>query len=359
VRYVLEGSVRRFGTSARVNAQLVDAQNNSDLWAEQFYGDTIDLFALQSEITARISVALNTALIRAEVSRPTENPDALDFILRGRAAGINPATRGTFSEQVNFFERALALDPQSVEAKNLLAIALAARVLNRMTDTIAADIARAEELVEQVLPVSSRNPLAHYAKALTLRVHGRYEEALPEFEMAIEYDPNASRALAQLGLCKLLTGSIEDTIPLLERAIQLSPRDSQIGIWYDWIGRVHLLLSRTDEAIRWFERARIANPEQPFPHSYLASALMRFAVKPNAQSLNSRSPASCLVTIGMRVSPGCGPPASGQTQAFGVRLRSGPCSRTLILLACVRPEYRKNEGLASWVATRPERGAYR
>jgi len=80
VRYVLEGSVRRSGNQLRVTAQLIDAENDAHLWAERFAGDTGDLFALQNEITSRIAVALYLELIGAEATRPTEHPDALDYI---------------------------------------------------------------------------------------------------------------------------------------------------------------------------------------------------------------------------------------------------------------------------------------
>jgi class 3 adenylate cyclase/TolB-like protein len=85
VRYVLEGSVRRSGNQVRVNAQLIDAATDAHLWAERFNGDTSDLFALQDEITGRIAVTLNLELVAAEAARPTESPDALDYILRGRS----------------------------------------------------------------------------------------------------------------------------------------------------------------------------------------------------------------------------------------------------------------------------------
>ena len=90
VRYVLEGSVRRSGNQVRVNAQLIDAETDAHLWAERFDRDTGDLFALQDEITSRIAVALNLELVGAEAARPTEHPDALDYILRGRAARSKP-----------------------------------------------------------------------------------------------------------------------------------------------------------------------------------------------------------------------------------------------------------------------------
>src|SRR2546421_6919432 len=61
-------------------------------------------------------------------------------------------------------------------------------------------------------------------------------------------------------------------MPLEEQAIRLSPRDPGIGWWYLLIGTVHLLQSRTDEAIVWLEKARSALPGVPVFHSRLASA---------------------------------------------------------------------------------------
>src|SRR6202022_1552111 len=85
VRYVLEGSVQRSDKQVRVNAQLIDAATDTHLWAERFDRDMGDLFALQNEITSRIAIALDLELVAAEAARPTEHPDALDYILRGRA----------------------------------------------------------------------------------------------------------------------------------------------------------------------------------------------------------------------------------------------------------------------------------
>jgi adenylate cyclase len=78
VRYVLEGSARRSGDEVRVNAQLINAESDTHVWAERFNGDTGDLFALQDEITSRIAIVLNVELIAAEAARPTDRPDAFD-----------------------------------------------------------------------------------------------------------------------------------------------------------------------------------------------------------------------------------------------------------------------------------------
>ena len=127
VRYVLEGSVRRSGRKVRVNAQLIDAETDAHLWAEQFDGDIGDLFALQNEITSRIAVALNLELTNREAARPTNNPDALDFILQARAAYMKGITPDRLAEIINLYERALALDPHSVEAQSQIANMLAIR----------------------------------------------------------------------------------------------------------------------------------------------------------------------------------------------------------------------------------------
>ena len=272
VRYVLEGSVRRSGKQVRVNAQLIDAESDAHLWAERFDRETSDLFALQDEITSQIAIALGSELVIAEVARLTGHPDALDYILRGHAASYKPPSRDKYDETISLYERALALDPWSVEAESYLAIQLTARVLDNMTDTAAADIVRAERLAGQALAVSPRSGLAHYAKGEALRARHRYGEAIPEYEMALAFNRYLLGAYAPLGWCKLHTGSMDQTIRLAEQAIRLSPRDPFIGNWYFQTGAVHLLQSRTSEAIAWFEMARSVNPVRPIVHAHLASA---------------------------------------------------------------------------------------
>jgi TolB-like protein/class 3 adenylate cyclase/Tfp pilus assembly protein PilF len=272
VRYVLEGSVRRLGSQIRVNAQLNDAETDAHLWAERFDGDVADLLALESEITSRIGNTLGIELIAAEATRPTQRPDALDYILRGRAVGLKPPSRENFAEQISLFEHALALDPQCVEGQSRLAITLAGRVLNGVTDLAAADLGRAEGLVGQALAASPRYALAHQTKASVLRAQNRCEEAIPEYETALALNRNMLYALIGLGWCKVDAGSPDEAIPLAEQAIRLSPRDPGIGWWYNQIGTVHLLQSRTDEAIVWLEQARTAIPAIPSHHSRLAAA---------------------------------------------------------------------------------------
>ena len=247
VRYALEGSVRRIGSQFRINAQLIDAESDTHLWAERFNGNTSDLFALQDEITRRIAITLGIELVRVEAARPTNNPDALDFILRGRAVGLEPRSRDSYARQISLFEHALRLDPRSAEAKSLLASSLSARLLNFGPSGHEGDLTRAGELTAEALAAAPRDPLAHYAKGEVLRVQGRIEEAISEYETVLASNPNRVAALAAIGRCKIFIGPIDEAIPAQELAIRLSPRDPRV---------VRLLTARAAEGHHPYARTQ-------------------------------------------------------------------------------------------------------
>ena len=295
VRYVLEGSVRQSGNQVRVNAQLIDAETDTHLWAERFDRDMGDLFALQNEITSRIAVALNAELLAAEAARPTEH---------SRRAGLHSSgTRG--SSQAAWARQTIAEGDQLVRARagTRSAVRRGDRAGWQMrwwavcwifTRAHPGAISKlAETLATQALAASPGSTLAHLAKGQLLRAEGRCDKAIPEFEMVIASNRNSSGALFALGECKLLTGSIEETIPLEEQAIRLSPRDPYVFNRYLVIGKVHLLQSRIEEAIVWLERARIGNPGSPWPSRSGSPLPMRSKARPIVPPPNLPRPAGC------------------------------------------------------------------
>jgi len=271
VRYVLEGSVRKFGPRVRVNAQLIDAETAAHVWAELFDRDADDLFEAQDEIAGRIAVELNLNLLAAEAAKPTKNSTALDYLLQARVASMGSASAERYAQAIGLLEQALALDPQSVLIRSRLAQQLTARVMAAMPAD-AADIERARALAEGALAASPRDPLAHYARAQVLRALGHWQEAASDYEACIAGNRNFATAYAHLAQCRMLSGAIDEAIPLAERAIRLSPRDPNIGDVYIRIGIAHLLQSRHDEAIAWLERARAAAPAGVPPRVWLAAA---------------------------------------------------------------------------------------
>ena len=277
VRYVLEGSVQHAGTQARVNVQLIDAETDANLWADRFDRDAGDLLALENEITGRIARAVQAQLYIAEGNRQTDKPDALDFVMRGRAELSKTVSKTTRDAAVGYFEQALALDPASIEAQIWLANGLVSRVIDETTDDPAADMTHAESLISQALQSAPNNAMAHHTRGQMLRARRLCDDAIPEYQAAIALDPNLPHAYAWQADCKLRTGSIAGVIALLDRAIQLSPQDPSIAPWYWRIGMVHVYRREPDQAISWLEKAQAAyvtrGPSAGYQvHGWLAAA---------------------------------------------------------------------------------------
>jgi adenylate cyclase len=272
VRYVLEGGVRRSGSRVRVTAQLIDADTDAHLWAERFDRDIADLFSLQDEVTSRLASALSLEITRREAARPTDNPDALDYVLRGRARLIGPVSKENIDEAMALFETALTLDPHAVDAAAWAAVTLTVRVTDELSGSPDVDLKRAEQLAGQALAAAPDSVLAHYAKAQVLRAQSRCNEAIPEYQKVIALNRNWATAYAHVGWCKFLTGSIDEAIPYFERALRLNPYGPGPGPWYARIGFIQLLHSETEQAIASLEKARSENPRLPFVHAYLAAA---------------------------------------------------------------------------------------
>jgi adenylate cyclase len=288
VRYVLEGSVRRSGDQVRINVQLVDAETGAHLWAERFDRDADDLSGMENEIVGRVARAVRSQIIATDAGRRTGSPDALDYILRGRAALVRPVSRATSAEAIEMFEHALALDPNASRAQTGLASALVSRVLDEFSDSPTSDLQRAEELLTRALATSPRSAWPHYVRGQLLRAQGRCQDAIPEYEAAIAIDRNSAPSYAWLGWCKLLSGEVDKVIPLEEHAIRLSPQDRAIAGWYGRIGMAHLLQRRVDDAITWLEKARsryAADGRAPtYVHSWLASAYALKGDEPAARA---------------------------------------------------------------------------
>ena len=272
VRYVLEGGVQRSGDRMRVNAQLIDAATATHLWADRFDRDIGDLFVLQDEIALRVANTLNVALEAVEARHRPQNPDALDFIFRGRAAFRKWPMEESHARSVGAFEHALALDPHSVEAQTWLARVLVHGVLHQQTTTAAADITRAEKLAGEALASSPLNWHAHYVKGQVLSAQNRCDEAIPEYRRVITLNRNFQSAYANLGWCKFWLGSLDEVIPLQVQAIRAHQADPFLSVLHWRIGVVHLVQSHLDEAIAMFEKSRSINSRLVEAHAYLAAA---------------------------------------------------------------------------------------
>jgi adenylate cyclase len=283
VRYALEGSVRRVGEAVTVNAQLISTDNGAHVWADRFEGERANLGQLQVDVVARLANALHVELVRAESLRAIrerpDNPDAADLAMRGEVAllGFSPASN---KQAIDYFERALKLDPNLVRAKVGLAGELSTAVnLYYTSANPRADAERAEKVVNEALSAEPDNAQAHEVKALVYQAlvltRGNapsdplWGAGIAEADTAGQIDRNFAGAHQTSGWDRLFLGRAAEAFSGVETAMKLSPRDPFYPFWEFMICHLHSHLAQWDQAIEHCQLAAQALPNVWYPHADL------------------------------------------------------------------------------------------
>jgi adenylate cyclase len=279
VRYALQGSVRRIADSVRINAQLVDTANASQLWAERFDGEVAQLGKVQDEVTQRIAVAMNVALIDAESQRALRerpnNPGAVDLTMRGSALLNKQASRESTQRARELFEEALRLSPDHLPALNGLAQTMLVQWQSTWYPRSSEEhLEELDRVMNKALAVKPDDAIAIYHRGYVLkRLRKDLSQALAAFERAIAIDPNLAVAHNYIGQIKVFLGRANEAAEHTLKAIQLSPRDPQLALWYYQLALTYIHQQRYDEAVEWGRRSVQVNPNLRYPYRVLASAL--------------------------------------------------------------------------------------
>ena len=275
IRYVLEGSVQRSSDRIRVNVQLIDAENGDHLWAERFDKTVADLFDMQDEIVARLANALNAQLITAEARRSERvpSPDFIDLYFQGMSAYNRGPTPDRLSEARRLFERALALDPENVDAIVGAARTESAFAWSHMSDDRAAHMAAAEALAVKALSIAPEKAAGHVCLGIVRIYTNRVAQGIAELERALAIDRNLADAHAYIGIAKCFVGRAEETEIHVRDALRLSPRDTFAHLWWTYLGVAKVFLGKDEDAIAQLRHAIEINRSFHPTHFYLAAAL--------------------------------------------------------------------------------------
>jgi adenylate cyclase len=275
-RYVLEGGIRKGGKRIRITAQLIDAENGHHLWAERFDRDLEDIFALQDEITQRITATVAPEVERAQqklsaVREPT-NLGAWDYAQRGMAALADFSKAGDARAR-EMFAQALALDPAYGHAHAGMALAHNRDLMLELAETReeSAEAARAAAL--KAVELDPGDSFAHTMLAIAHMWPSRYDAAVAQAERAVALNPSNALALAALGTALDATGRHDDGIARLQQALRINPRDPRNHIFVNTIARAQLAAGHFAEAEAVARQAIIDRPDFPHAHYLLAAAL--------------------------------------------------------------------------------------
>jgi TolB-like protein/class 3 adenylate cyclase/Tfp pilus assembly protein PilF len=267
VATLLEGSVRRAGDVTRVNAQLIDARDNSQLWAEHYDRKTSDVFAIQSEIAENIANQLRAALSPEEKaaisSRPTSDMQAFDLFLQAkdviRTFSDAPDAKEALLHGIRLLNEAITRDP-----KFALAYCWAAIAHDNLYwfnyDHSGARLELAESCVREALQIAPKLGEAHLAQALVFyHGHRDYARARDQLKIAQRTLPNDAQVCSLTGYIDRREGKWEDSLRNLQRAAELDPRNfkvlTDLSVLYD-------LLRRYDEKEQLYDRIIAINPAQ-------------------------------------------------------------------------------------------------
>jgi serine/threonine protein kinase/Flp pilus assembly protein TadD len=257
VAHLVEGSVQRAGNRVRVNAQLVDARADRQLWAQTYDRDLADVFGIQSEIAKAIADQLRAELSpseKSEIDRPPTR-DIAAFELYAQAKNVLAVrnARGNLLEAVYLLNQAVARDPWFFQVYCQLAHTHD-RLYFLGYDHTPARLALAEAAIQTAFHLRRDAGEAHLARAQNLyRGYLDYDAALEELEVAAKTLPNDAGVFELRGYIQRRQGKQEEALRSLERAIALDPRNTftlqQIALSYHHLRRYGEEKSVLDRAL--------------------------------------------------------------------------------------------------------------
>jgi len=229
VSTILEGSVRRIGNRVRVNVQLINAENDEHIWAEDYDRDLTDVFAIQTDLAKKITGELQAKLSPAEKAlmerKPTENGEAYLAFVQAKNLGCAVEDFDKLKQSEQLYERAVQLDPNFA-----LALARSSLLQSWIVHTFDRTSDRREKaraLAEQALRLQPDMPEAHLAVGFSYYYgDNNYDAALREFEIAQRGLPNESEAYLAIGAIQRRQGKWTESTANLEKAASLNPKDS-------------------------------------------------------------------------------------------------------------------------------------
>ncbi len=242
VNHILEGSVRKAGNRVRITAQLIDANSDRHLWSDTYERELVDIFDIQEEISDSIVAALKVALNVDEASamerlqRPTDNPEAYELYLQGRylwRKRMEENIRGA----IGLLEQAVKLDPNFAKAYEALAAAWT--VLPAWSDANAKEsLTKAVEQANQALMLDPSLAEARAIRAHYAAFNRRWQDALIEFEAALESEPKNAGVRQWYAESLNETGYLQAALAEIDKAYRLDPAAPIINNVYSMIATI-------------------------------------------------------------------------------------------------------------------------
>jgi TolB-like protein/cytochrome c-type biogenesis protein CcmH/NrfG/tRNA A-37 threonylcarbamoyl transferase component Bud32 len=261
VANVLEGSVQRAGDQVRITVQLINALNDTHLWAQSYDRKFLDTFQVESDVAQKIADSLQAQLTGREkediaAGSGTNNPEAYDAYLHALTLSNEAGLEG-HARFAEYARRAVSLDPRYAKAWALLADAETEQYLFP-ANTTKAQFQRAQVAAETALHLAPESAEARVGMArFYYQCLHDYERASSELKIVLERAPNNARWRTFSGLIQRRQGDLESSIKTIQRAVELDPLNPDL--WAN-LGRCYRSIQNFPAALISYDRALSVNP---------------------------------------------------------------------------------------------------
>ncbi len=313
VAYIMEGSVQRARDRLRINAELIDARNDSHIWAETYDRSAADLFAIQSELAQSIATQLKAKLSpqqKAEIEeKPTQDLDAFELYLQAKTiidSYINATdVRAALLQAVKSLDEAVKRDPNFVSA-----YCYSARANDLLfffdLDPTPERISLAETAVNSALRLRPDSAEAHFVRADYLfRCLRDYDRALEELAIARPGLPNSTPFFILSGYINRRRNHFPEAERDFSTAFALDPRNPNA---YNLLADTYVLERRFPEAVHVYDNVLAAGEDVPIVHFRRASSIqsgtadigpLREVLKkfPEMEFAGGQTPARCWIAM--------------------------------------------------------------
>lgn len=269
VRFVLTGGVTADRETLRINAVLADTQSGAQLWTENFTGAATDLFALQDQVTNKVSNSIGTQMVvvaARESEKRSSAPQVADLLMRARAIRLKQQSLENHKTLEALYRQALSIDPENVSAKTGLATTLALQATNltgplKLNDAgRAALIKKAFDLAQEVIANDSNNADAYLPITIYFRDIGDHEAATRAALRRIELAPKDSRAHNSLCVMKRLIDDVAGAKAACMKSIELAAHGRPPAESYFSLAHLAFREGKWDDALQWVQKGEDANP---------------------------------------------------------------------------------------------------
>jgi TolB-like protein len=280
VRYVLEGSVRKYGHRVRITVQLIETESGTHIWADRFDGSLDDVFDLQDRITASVVAKIAPMVRNAEIQRaqraPTNNPQAYDLLLRAMSH-YRSWTRAGYEEAVRLLRQAITIDPNYALGYAHLSAILWMMCSQGWVDRSDPTVADMLDLARTALTLDGEDPeVLIMVGSATALPGGDFNGGIAMINKAIALNPNSAVAFRTAGGLYARAGDSTRAFASFDQAERLDPLDyGPSGYSRQHSGQIvaHFVTGAYDAALECCDKSLRDRPRSAAPLRYRAACL--------------------------------------------------------------------------------------